>query len=65
MVKELYVQKLDGDTLYYTDGKTSKKLYSKIIKQTTTIKHRGKQYNYDRETNKITFVIPTVAPAPI
>ena len=63
MVKELYVQKLDGDTLYYTDGKTSKKLYSKIIKKTTVIKHRGVQYNYDRENNKINFVYASPAKA--
>lgn len=53
MANELYVQKIVNDKVYYTNGVTGKTVYSKIITKSPVIKHRGREYKFNRETNTI------------
>lgn len=63
----LNVQKIVGDKVYYTNG-TGKAVYTKIVKDSPIIKHRGREYKFSREFNTISLideVLPTEGLAPM
>ena len=56
MANELYVHKIIEDKVYYTNGITGKTVYTKIVKDSPIIKHRGREYKFNREFNTISLI---------
>lgn len=53
MANELFVQKIVNDKVYYTNGNLGSTVYTKIITKSPVIKHRGREYKFNRESNTI------------